>query len=311
MTGAQRFPPVVEATLRAAGWQPDRRIPDETLAAIHREVAQQPGLFGATLESNPAAERILAVNHLEQVFAVDAVGEWYLGEGIGAALTTLVTGRAPARVADDGSWPGRVWNAGPRDPGESLPIGSEKRPVGAAFFLPRTNANLYEVWLPDTLLRIGTVPHAGYGPGRLAVTWGEAWCEAHVLDLDDFTVLVLSFELSEFLRQREAAGEDDELIDRTPVAQAFAAACAALQPDLETAFVQTRLTPHLLEYVAGFEFDVLTSDWLGLFGAGLPLLYVPGSAATELEAVAGRQQRDMLPVPGGRLFFAGTGRDRW
>lgn len=369
---ADRFHPAVHAALVSAGWHPGRRSPRDTLAAIHAEVRQRRGLFGATLTSNPAADAILeefgglvvaaepagtsslaprpfaldptlaryaprtltdlgrvlgtavypigveglddgilAVNALGQVFAVDAVGDWYLGGSIEEALATLVTGRVPVRVGDDGSWPGRVWHTGSTDPSDVVPIGSEKRPIGAAFFLPRTTANLHEVWLPDTLVRIGTVPHAGYAPGRLGVDWGEASCEAHVLDLDEFTVLVLSFEQSEFLRQREDAGEDDELVDQTPIAQAFASACTALSPDLEVAFVQTRLEHNLLEFVAGFEFDVLTLDSMSLLSAGLPLLYLRDSAALELEDVMRREGRDELPVPGGRLIFRGTGGDRW
>lgn len=39
------------------------------------------------------------------VFALDQAGEWFLGDTIDAALTTLLLGRAPARVRDDGTWP--------------------------------------------------------------------------------------------------------------------------------------------------------------------------------------------------------------
>jgi hypothetical protein len=66
------------------------------------------------------------------------------------------------------------------EPVERLPIGRHKRPVGAAFFLPRTTADLYGGWLPRTLTRIGTLPH----PARLAVEWGDLDCEAHVLAHD-------------------------------------------------------------------------------------------------------------------------------
>nr|WP_239542384.1 SUKH-3 domain-containing protein [Micromonospora terminaliae] len=49
-------------------------------------------------------ESILAVDEHGRVFALDQAGEWFLGADIDAALTTLLLGRAPARVRDDGTW---------------------------------------------------------------------------------------------------------------------------------------------------------------------------------------------------------------
>ncbi|SCL19249.1 SUKH-3 domain-containing protein [Micromonospora inyonensis] len=49
-------------------------------------------------------ESIFAVDELGRVFALDQAGEWFLGADIDAALTTLLLGRAPARVRDDGTW---------------------------------------------------------------------------------------------------------------------------------------------------------------------------------------------------------------
>lgn len=49
-------------------------------------------------------ESILAVDEHGRIFALDQSGEWFLGADIDAALTTLLLGRAPARIRDDGTW---------------------------------------------------------------------------------------------------------------------------------------------------------------------------------------------------------------
>ncbi|MGN9764493.1 SUKH-3 domain-containing protein [Micromonospora sp. SD12] len=49
-------------------------------------------------------ESIFVVDQRGRIFALDQAGEWFLGEDIDAALTTLLLGRAPARVRDDGTW---------------------------------------------------------------------------------------------------------------------------------------------------------------------------------------------------------------
>ncbi|MEU4569380.1 SUKH-3 domain-containing protein [Micromonospora sp. NPDC023956] len=59
-------------------------------------------LFPIGAERPP--ESILAVDELGRIFALDQAGEWFLGADIDAALTTLLLGRAPARVRDDGTW---------------------------------------------------------------------------------------------------------------------------------------------------------------------------------------------------------------
>jgi hypothetical protein len=47
---------------------------------------------------------ILAIDAVGRVFVVDHTAAWFLGEGIDAALDTLVRGRRPARVGSNGSW---------------------------------------------------------------------------------------------------------------------------------------------------------------------------------------------------------------
>ncbi len=47
---------------------------------------------------------IIVVDEQGRIFALDQAGEWFLGADIDGALTTLLLGRAPARVRDDGTW---------------------------------------------------------------------------------------------------------------------------------------------------------------------------------------------------------------
>ncbi|MFI7578131.1 SUKH-3 domain-containing protein [Micromonospora sp. NPDC049497] len=49
-------------------------------------------------------DSIIAVDERGRIFALDQAGEWFLGADVDAALTTLLLGRAPARVRDDGTW---------------------------------------------------------------------------------------------------------------------------------------------------------------------------------------------------------------
>jgi hypothetical protein len=49
-------------------------------------------------------DSILAVDEQGRIFALDQAGEWFLGPNIDAALGTLLLGRAPGRVHDDGTW---------------------------------------------------------------------------------------------------------------------------------------------------------------------------------------------------------------
>jgi hypothetical protein len=51
-----------------------------------------------------SGDSILAVDEQGRVFALDEAGEWFLGADIDAALTSLLLGRTPARVRDDGTW---------------------------------------------------------------------------------------------------------------------------------------------------------------------------------------------------------------
>ena len=71
-----------------------------TLAAFGRALGV--ALFPLGVEGDDDA--ILAIDEHGRVFSLDEGGEWFLGEDVPAALTTLVNGELPPRVNDDGTW---------------------------------------------------------------------------------------------------------------------------------------------------------------------------------------------------------------
>jgi hypothetical protein len=256
-------------------------------------------------------EAVLAIADTGAVLAIDPTGEWFLGGTVEEALDLLVTGRQPRPVTPaDGRRPGWLPPEPAGQTDDLLPLGSLKRPIGAAFFLPRTPANLHYVWLPDTLTRIGVVAAASpTAPGRFEIDdWGGLHCEVHLLDLDQYTVLVLAFDQYDLLDQQAAAPDKP---DGTPLARAFRDACAAFTPDLEVAFVQQHRTHELLRHVADRELDVQTLDGDELLAQGYGLLYLTARLDFGLAPDLVSEPRDELPITGGRLLFGGSGQGRW
>lgn len=47
---------------------------------------------------------VLAIDERGRVFLVDHTADWHLGDSLDDALATLVRGRMPERVRDDGTW---------------------------------------------------------------------------------------------------------------------------------------------------------------------------------------------------------------
>jgi hypothetical protein len=47
---------------------------------------------------------LLAVDERGRVFVVDHTADWYAGASVDEAIATLIEGRLPARVTDDGTW---------------------------------------------------------------------------------------------------------------------------------------------------------------------------------------------------------------
>ncbi|MEU7870723.1 SUKH-3 domain-containing protein [Dactylosporangium sp. NPDC049140] len=47
---------------------------------------------------------LLAVDERGRVFVLDHTADWYAGASLDEAIATLLGGRLPARIADDGTW---------------------------------------------------------------------------------------------------------------------------------------------------------------------------------------------------------------
>jgi hypothetical protein len=253
-------------------------------------------------------EAVLAIASHGEVLAIDPVGEWSLGRTVEEALETLVTGRRPRPATPSGERrPG--WLPPPKEvlkQATDLPLWPLKRPIGAAFYLPRSAANLHYVWLPNTLARMGIVARADPGnPASFAAEWGELSCAVRALELESLTVLLLAFEQYQFLDQVGAAGGDP------PVARAFRTACAGLAPDLEVAFLHTDRATDLLSAAVEHEYHVVTIDGTPLLDEGFPMVYLNGETDYGIGAALAAQPRDELPVPGGTIYAAGTGEARW
>ncbi len=70
----------------------------DTLAAFGKRIDAAVAPLGVD------AAGLLAIDDRGWVFALDHGGDWFLGDTLDAALTTLVAGQQPARVRDDGTW---------------------------------------------------------------------------------------------------------------------------------------------------------------------------------------------------------------
>ncbi|MDQ7907792.1 SUKH-3 domain-containing protein [Phytohabitans sp. ZYX-F-186] len=373
---AERFTPPVENALRAAGWYPGRRLPDEELAGLRRAVFARTGVFGGRLRPSVHADRalaefgglvvdagrpgvdlnprpfaldpalaaasvetlidagralgaslfpigvegmdeaVLAIADHGEVLAIDAVGEWSLGATLEAALDTLVTGGQPSPAKPVHERRPDWEPPAPEQLAESAgtPPWPLKRPIGAAFYLPRSPASLHYVWLPDTLTRIGITPAADpASPGSFYADWGGQGCVVRAFDLGSLTVLLLAFELYAFQDQLDAArGQSGAGTDAAPpVARAFSAACAGLSPDLEVAFLHSRRTPDLLEAAVEHEYHVVTMDGESLLDAGFAALYLNGETDYAIAPALAREPREELPILGGNIYLHGSGEQRW
>lgn len=81
----------------------------EPLRGLHSAatLAELAAVVGAPL--TPLGEEgdgagLLAIDGRGRVFLIDHTADWFLGASLDEALITLVAGRMPARVGEDGNW---------------------------------------------------------------------------------------------------------------------------------------------------------------------------------------------------------------
>ncbi|MFC7548801.1 SUKH-3 domain-containing protein [Plantactinospora sp. GCM10030261] len=262
-------------------------------------------------------EAVLAITEQGTVLAIDPIDDWLLGDTLDDALDLLITGRRPRPVSPDDLRTPR-WLPPPADsPDGSTPGSRLRQPVCAAFHLPRTPFSPHHTWLSPTLTRMGIqITLDPDRPGEFrADSWGGVPCEVHVLDLPRHTVLVLAFE-------RDAVGDEplatpigfddmpEELkrilremgpvsVEAGPLASAFHNACYGLTPALRLAYLCLKPRGELLRFVAEVDSALLSTDETALREEDFALVYLADGVGFELTG----EQRDELPIDGGRLFL--------
>jgi hypothetical protein len=72
--------------------------------AVIAELGELVGARMTPLGEEGDGTGVLAMDERGRVFLLDHTADWHLGDSLGEALTTLVLGRLPERVRDDGTW---------------------------------------------------------------------------------------------------------------------------------------------------------------------------------------------------------------
>ncbi len=185
-----------------------------------------------------------------------------------------------------------------------------KNEIAAAFYLPASTADPVE-WAQSQLDRIG-VETVSSEPPEVTAKWAGLYCEVRVVDAWDLRALAMVFRQRDLLDRVDLDNAVDvERDGAIEIAKAFGDAARTL--DVDTALIVTMPQvaengfPSTDEYVAAQAEHVLTLDSDRLVRERFGLLYLSENVAHGIRP----QGRDELPVPGGRLIFAGTGENRW
>ncbi|MER8037947.1 hypothetical protein [Streptomyces hydrogenans] len=181
------------------------------------------------------------------------------------------------------------------------------RRLFAVFYLHKEE-NLLDPAAVEILARASGVTEValcswGLGEGFAVVgSWGGLDVEVHLVSLDYYDSLVITFREDDFLERKEEEGAGG-------VVSAFRYACAELSPVL--AFVATQYWPDSSSMISSQEEDVLNGDVVRIANQRFGALFLTPEDADDLLAVDPDFNGDRISWDGGTILFRGVGEQRW
>ncbi|MEV4757365.1 hypothetical protein AB0J86_19920 [Micromonospora sp. NPDC049559] len=178
---------------------------------------------------------------------------------------------------------------------------SEPRRLVAAFYLPVgvrpvSAAALRRLARRATVKELEEPPWDTPEQPALLGSWGGLDCEVHLLDLDYFDGLVLTFREDELRTARTMARPGAD-----PLVDAFGNACGSLDP--VSAYLTAYAWPDPFWYVRSQQERVLDGHVAQLARENLGLLYVSATDAPDLAAVESPAGCNLLAVGDGVLLL--------
>lgn len=141
--------------------------------------------------------------------------------------------------------------------------------------------------------------------------WSGMYCEVELERLENHHLLDIYFFQSHFFKMIGTKRAPLPLVEdgALGLAHAFQYACEQLSP--EVAFIATHTYDACPEAVLEREWMITACDADALADERLGLLYLNDEISQCWTSLPIRGERDSLPIPSGRLVFAGCGWDRW
>lgn len=184
----------------------------------------------------------------------------------------------------------------------------------AAFYIPQTEDQTSEHFLAEAAKKAGfSDPEVKEIEDYRFISgiWGGLFCNAEVQEFEDYWLFGITFSFQQFA---DLINQVTENPDRTPSTllrfiSDFAATCDSLSP--EVAFVEFIALTSALKYVNYALKPLNSKDGDSFLQRDYPLLYLSPLLANELEDWRLDRPRDEVPMRKGRLFYYGSGPDRW
>jgi hypothetical protein len=182
----------------------------------------------------------------------------------------------------------------------------------AAFYLSRA---VRREDFPELARRAGVevVRSVMWGPPEAPLVllgrWGGLSCEAELLLLSHYDVLLISFRQDRFRALWVGDGEDDLPSGARVLLDAFTAACRSISPI--SAFITDFVWFDPKEYLAELQEDVLEGNVSELARDDVWLLYVRSNVVDRLRSDLPEDASDLVLVPGGAVLVNELERDHW